>query len=156
MQTITALDRLCEINLQYQAIDWLRFANKQSGDEGTTWSIKQNDGHIQLRAYNDEAVLLLFVDSESPPPMDNIKPQWDATPMVQDILAQSQSFPQAVAWTPNVHTEDWTSIWLATQWWPTEGITDAVDAPQEWLRWWWTSVMEFTTEPPGLYDTATL
>lgn len=153
MQTINALDRLCAINSEHQAIDWLRFANKTDTPEGTLWTIKQNDGHIQLHVQNDEALLLLFIDSETPPPMDNIKPQWDTTPMVRAALGQNQAFPQAVAWTPNKHASEWTSIWLATQWWPTPGTTDAVDDPQEWLRWWWNSIMEFTSTPPALYDT---
>lgn len=153
IKTIHAMDQLCTINSEYQAIDWLRFANKIDSPHGHVWTIKQNDGRIQLHVQNEEALLLLFMDAEPPPPMDNIKPQWDATPMVQAALAQNDAFPQAVAWTPNIHAQEWTSIWLATQWWPTPGTTDAVDEPQEWLRWWWSSIMEFTSLPPDLYDT---
>ncbi len=153
IKTIHAMDRLWAINSEYQAIDWLRFANKIDTPDGQVWTIKQNDGRIQLHVQSEEALLLLFMDAESPPPMDNIKPQWDATPMVQAALAQNDAFPQAVAWTPNIHAREWTSIWLATQWWPTPGTTDAVDAPQEWLRWWWSTIMEFTSPPPDLYDT---
>lgn len=155
MQTLAELNRLCEINAEYQAIDWLRFANKVISEKGHACMIKQNDARVELHVQNNEALLLLFIEGEPAPPMDNIKPQWDTTSMVQDILANIDSFPQAIAWTADLHANDWSSIWLATQWWPMPGITDAVDDPQQWLRWWWNNIMEFTTEPPGLYDTPT-
>lgn len=154
-QTIETFKRFCSLNTEYQAIDWLRYAVHTTTDQGECWSIKQDTSCIELHVQGNEALLLLWIDGEPPPPMDNIKPSWDASAMVQRVLAQSERFPQALAWADGLDNADWASIWLGTQWWPLEGVTDAVDNPTEWLRWWWTDIMEFTTPPPSLYDTPT-
>lgn len=156
LKTLEHFRRFCTLNIEFQDIDWLRYASHTTNDHGDCWSVTQDSTTIELHVYGNEAVLLLWVDGAPPPPMDNIKPQWDATPMVQRVLISCKEFPYAIAWAPSLEHTDWSSIWLATQWWPTEGQTDAVDDPDKWLRWWWTQMMEFTTEPPGLYDDSTI
>lgn len=153
LQTLDTIQRLCELNAEHQPIEWLRYANYEAMPDGTAkWSIKHENSQISLYRLDDEALLLLWVDDEPAPPMDNIKPQWDTSPMVQGLLEASDTFPQAIAWAHDVKNPEWSSIWLGTQWWPLSPMTDAVDNPQLWLNWWWISIMEFTTEPPSLYD----
>lgn len=154
IKTLEHFQRFCSLNNEFQDIEWLRYAVKTSTPEGHFWSVKQNEHRIELHVEKHEAVLLLWIKNALPPPMDDIKPQWDTSPMVQRALARSEDFPQAVAWAPHLENADWSCIWIGTQWWPIEDITDAVDAPNQWLHWWWTDMMEFTTEPPNLYDTA--
>lgn len=151
-KTIANFQRICLLNAEHQAIEWLRYANHASTETGECWSIKQGDSRIELHSNGQEALLLLWMPGEPTPPMDNVKPQWDATSMVQDVLSRCEEFPHAIAWASNLHNADWLGIWLATQWWPTEGHTDAVDDPLRWISWWWTDIMEFTTAPPSLYD----
>jgi hypothetical protein len=150
IKTIENFKFFCALNREFQEIDWLRYATHSITNEVDSWTIKQGDACIELHAKNNEALLLLWLPGEPPPPMDNVKPQWDCTLMVQSILANCETFPQGVAWASNLQNKEWSSIWLATQWWPSEGQTDSVDNPAAWLRWWWTDVMEFTTELPSL------
>lgn len=153
LQTLNNIQRLCVINAEHQPVEWLRYARYEPTTDGSShWSIKHETSRISLHRLDDEVLLLLWMDDEPPPPMDNIKPQWDTSPMVQHILANVDAFPQAIAWAHDVKNAAWSSIWLGTQWWPLSPMTDAVDQPQQWLNWWWYTVMEFTTEPPSLYD----
>lgn len=154
LQTIKIFQRLCNLNTEFQRIDWLRYAVHTESIAGDCWSIKQEESRIELHVQNSEALLLLWLPQGTPPPMDNIKPQWDTTAMVQRVLDKCEEFPHAIKWAAHSGQADWSSIWLATQWWPEEGHTDAVDDPAKWLHWWWTEVMEFTTELPSLYDDA--
>lgn len=145
------LQALCTLNEQYQSIDWLRYAQYEK-NPSKKWTIIQQEHRIELHECNEEYVLLLWIaNSPSSPPMDNVHPQWDSTLAVQVILENAPTFPNALLWSPSEKNE-WRSLWLATQWWPLEGITDAVDNPNGWLHWWWYSMMEFTTPPPCLYD----
>lgn len=152
IKTLAHFQRFCALNMEFQGVDWLRYAVHTTTENGDCWSVKQDESRIELHVCLNEALLLLWIPDAPLPPMDNIKPQWDTTPMVQSVLAKCDEFPYGIAWTSRLENVDWSSIWLATQWWPEEGQTDAVDDPTNWLRWWWTQVMEFTTEPPSLYD----
>lgn len=151
LNTQNQCQRLCELNAEFQPIDWLRYALYQKVNAVESWIIKQQDHRIELHRQGDEYLLLLWVHKSTCVPMDNIKPQWDASTFTQSIIAQNTEFPNALLWAPTP-SHEWSSLWLATEWWPLEGITDAIDAPQKWISWWWFEAMEFTTPAPSLYD----
>lgn len=153
-KTLTNFKRFCALNIEFQNVDWLRYATHSVTDTGDCWSVKQNESRIELHVSRNEALLLLWMPGTPTVPMDNIKPQWDSTPMAQAVLSKCTEFPYGISWASGIDNTDWSSIWLATQWWPEKDQTDAVDDPTQWLYWWWTHIMEFTTKPPSLYDNA--
>ena len=155
-KTIEHFQRLCAINQDFQEVAWLRQATSIPVEHGDCWSVVQEGSRIELHVGQSEALLLLWIPDNPPPPMDNIKPQWDSTLFVQNILAKCDTFPYGISWASQIKNEKWSTIWLATQWWPQEGQTDAVDNPERWIQWWWTTIMEFTTPAPSLYDVPSL
>ena len=153
-ETVELCRWLHEFNKLLQSIDWLQYAQYQVEDNVHMFKLKHEHSTIEVYSNEQESAMLLWIDaSDEVPmvPMDNIKPQWDATPFLQQCLTRNNTvFPNAVLWSNNQHSE-WESPWLATTWWPLEGVTDAIDNPALWIKWLWKTIMEFTTPIPALY-----
>ena len=139
------LRALHAINAMYQEVMFLQ----QIRDHGSYMEVLQNAHRIEWHQWGLACALLLWIEDESPIPMDNVHPEWDTPSPLRELLLQSPIFPHAVLWSPSLETE-LESPWQATHWWPTPGVTDAVDNPAAWLQWWWSTIMNEKSSPPSL------
>ncbi len=145
------LQQLHAVNAHWQPIEFLQSIRPyqpspptQSTQTTVQWEIDQGEHHIRALATESHQVLLLW-SPEYEVALDDVHPQWDVPSDVAHLLehqhAERLQFPSAcLLW--DAHQHEWITPWLATNWWPEKGITDAIDQPQAWLVWWWTQVMQ--------------
>ena len=141
----TTLRTLHAINATYQEVAFLQ----QIRDHGDHLEVLQNEHRIEWHSWDAGCALLVWIEGEAPIHMDDVHPERDTPSPLRELLLQSPIFPHAVLWSPSLDAE-LESPWQATHWWPTPGVTDAVDNPPAWLQWWWSTIMNEKSEPPSL------
>lgn len=145
MKVDTTLRALHAINTAHQEIEFLQ----QVRNHGTHLEVVQDAHRIEWHRWDSSCALLLWIDNEPPIPRDDVHPEWDTPSPLRELLLESPVFPHAVLWSPSMDS-DLESPWQATHWWPTPGVTDAIDDPSSWLQWWWSTIMNEKSEPPSL------
>jgi hypothetical protein len=141
-KTLSILHALYYCNDKYQPVDFLKSIQLHTMDDYTCIKVDQGVSKILCYIQDEKAMLLLWAPIEYTISYDDVLPHVD----LQDPYRQ-----WVVPYYPNTMPTSilvgerggtWSIPWLATAWWPIAGVTDAIDDPHAWLRWWWSEVME--------------
>lgn len=142
------IQALYNFNAFYQPVSFLQMIQKI--EHG--YICMQNEAQIRIFIENNDIMIALSGALTYDVPTDEILPKWDLQEPYASWFKMLEKTPDALLISNKEGNLE--SPWLATTWWPHEGLTDCIDNPKRWVTWWWYEVMKFSNPPPDWHQIA--